>query len=320
VNAPLPARLYLQLDDGICAIRTRGKFEAMAGKRFFAAATSLVTSAFCFVASFVAVAHAADVPSAVYTMAIDGQYVRKLAQVDGYSDHAAPRWSHDGNFVAFDAAPTGGGNRKCFVIAADGSVLRELDGNAMPAWSLDDKRLAYQVASRDGELIVVQNQDDQRRVEIGFGMSPCWSPDGGKLAVSDGQMLRAVDLATGESAALFIEPFFELLSGFDWSPDGKRLAVVVRAAPGAQRQLLLLSAAGSATGVNTRLRANVGGFVSFSPNGREIVFSANGTIHIMTVAGSTGPRPVPGQRGKNRDPDWSPDGKMIVFVSNREVP
>ena len=121
-------------------------------------------------------------------MAIDGQYVRKLAQVDGYSDHAVPCWSHDGNFVAFDALPTGGGNRKCFVIAADGSVLREIGGNAMPAWSPDDKRLAFQVTSRDGrDLIVVQNQDDQRRVEIGSGMSPCWSPDGSKLAVSDGK-------------------------------------------------------------------------------------------------------------------------------------
>jgi hypothetical protein len=51
---------------------------------------------------------------AVYTMSIDGQNVRKLAQVDGYNDHAAPRWSRDGNFVAFDAMPAGGGRRKCF--------------------------------------------------------------------------------------------------------------------------------------------------------------------------------------------------------------
>lgn len=280
-------------------------------------------SALLFVAMFAALGHAqaADEPSAVYTMTTDGQNVRKLAEVDGYNDHAAPRWSRDGNFVAFDAMPAGDGRRKCFVIAADGSVLREFGGHAMPDWSPDDKRIAFQVSSGDdGEMIVVQNQDGQGRVEIGPGMAPCWSPDGSKLAVSDGQMLHVIDLADGEDVALFDEPFFELLNGFDWSPDGKRLAVAVRTAPGAQRQLLFVSAEGAAKGVTTRLRGNLGGFVSFSPDGRELVFSTNNTLHIVNVGGGAAPRPVPGQRGKNRNPDWSPDGKMIVFVSNRDVP
>lgn len=293
-------------------------------KRFPAAQLRIVAiSALLAAAMFagVGLVPAADEPSAIYTMSTDGQSVRKLAQVDGYNDHAAPRWSHDGNFVAFDAMPAGGGRRKCFVIAADGSVLREIGGSAMPAWSPDDKRIAFQVTSRDrDDTIVVQNQDGQRRAEIGSGMSPCWSPDGSKLAVSDGQMLRVVDLVNGEDVALFDEPFFELFDGFDWSPDGKRIAAAVRTAPGAQRQLLFARAEGAAKGVSTRLRANLGGFVSFSPNGRELVFSISNTIHIVNVAGGAGPRPVPGQRGKNRYPDWSPDGKMIVFVSNRDVP
>jgi Tol biopolymer transport system component len=286
-------------------------------------ATAAVTSTLLFVAMWAAVGNvqAADEPSAIYTMAIDGQYVRKLAQVDGYSDHAAPRWSRDGNFVAFDAMPAGGGRRKCFVIAADGSVLREIGGGSMPAWSPNDKQNALQVSTRDGrELIALQNQDGQGRVEIGPGMSPCWSPDGSKLAVTDGHMLRVIDLTTSEEVALFDEPFFELFNGFDWSPDGRRLAVAVRTAAGAQRQLLFVSAQGAAKNVITRLRANLGGFVSFSPDGRELVFSTNNTIHTVDVSGGAAPRPVPGQRGKNRNPDWSPDGKMIVFVSNRDVP
>jgi Tol biopolymer transport system component len=201
-----------------------GRLLSPAAKLRFVAISSI-----CLVAMLAPLGRvqAADVPSAVYTMSIDGQNVRKLAQVDGYNDHAAPRWSHDGNFVAFDAMPAGGGIRKCFVIAADGSVLQVIDGNAMPAWSPDDKRLAFQVSARDGrDSIVVQNLNGQGRAEIGPGMSPSWSPDGGKLAVSDGRMLRIIDLAGGEDVPLFDEPFFELSSGFDWSPDGKMIGFV----------------------------------------------------------------------------------------------
>ena len=295
----------------------RPTFNSAATPRIVAISTLIAVAMF----AAVGLSHAADEHSAVYTMTIDGQNVRKLAQVDGYGNHAAPRWSHDGNFVAFDAMPAGGGRRKCFVIAADGSVLQVIDGNALPSWSPDDKRLAFQVTSRDGrDSIVVQNLDGQGRAEIGPGTSPSWSPDGSKLAASDGRMLRIIDLLNGVNVDLFDEPFFELFDGFDWSPDGKRIAVVVRAAPGVQRQLLFVSAEGTAKGVSTRLRGNVGGFVSFSPDGRELVFSTNSTMYIVNVRGGASPRPVPGQRGKNRDPDWSPDGKMIVFVSNRQVP
>ena len=45
-------------------------------------------------------------------------------------------------------------------------------------------------------------------------------------------MLSVIDLETGRRSALFKEPLFEVFKGADWSPDGKRLAVVVRTEPG----------------------------------------------------------------------------------------
>ena len=47
-----------------------------------------------------------DDPTAVFVMRADGSGVRKVAQVEGFADHAAPRWSHDGKRLLFDAAPT----------------------------------------------------------------------------------------------------------------------------------------------------------------------------------------------------------------------
>ena len=138
------------------------------------------TLGFAAVLAALGIAHAADVPNAIYTMSTDGQSVRKLAQVDGYHDHAAPRWSRDGNFVAFDAIPIDGQARQCFAIAADGSHLLVIDGQAMPAWAPNEQRLAFQVSSKDGgEMIVAQNLDGQGRAEIVAGMAQAGRPMAG---------------------------------------------------------------------------------------------------------------------------------------------
>ena len=39
----------------------------------------------------------------------------------------------DGKFVAFEAAPDNGATRRCFVVAANGTNLREIGVGAMPA-------------------------------------------------------------------------------------------------------------------------------------------------------------------------------------------
>ena len=60
-----------------------------------------------------------DDPTAVFVMRADGSSVRKVAQVEGFADHAAPRWSHDGKQLLFDAAPTRRAPRTCFVVNVD---------------------------------------------------------------------------------------------------------------------------------------------------------------------------------------------------------
>jgi len=277
------------------------------------ALTCAVTLAVAFVPGPL---RASDDPSAIYVMRTDGSQARRLARVDGYVNHASPRWSNSGKFVAFEAAPDNGATRRCFVVAANGTNLREIGVGAMPAWSPDDKQLAFH---DDQGKVLVQNLDGNGRVEVTTGFSPRWSPDGSKLAVADGDSIRVIDLASGDEEWLFDAPYYSLFRGFTWSPDGKSLAVGVREVQGQQRQLRFVSAKGAAAGNELRHKSSLGGYISYSPDGKQVVYSSNDRIQILDVAGNGDARILPDQIQKSRCPDWSPDGSWIVFESERVI-
>jgi Tol biopolymer transport system component len=255
---------------------------------------------------------------AVYVMRADGSEVRKVIAVKGRDDHGSPRWSHDSKRLVFNARAGTQGPRASFVVNVDGTGLRELCVGRVPDWSPDDKQIAFQ-ANAAGQ-IYVQNLDAYGRSEIAQGYAPRWSPDGARLALSDRRMLKTTDLLSGETTDLFDNAASEIFDGFAWSPDGKRLAVVVRAMAGGPRILLLVDADAKRPRSRRRLIGEMGGFVSFSPDGKQIAFADSWQIRIADVDGNAPPRTLPGQRGKNRHPDWSPDGNWIAFVSNRDEP
>ena len=256
--------------------------------------------------------------TAIFVINVDGSRPRLLARVDGFQQHEFPRWSHDGKQVAFNAKPAGSDERRLFVVKANGLELRELGNGSMPSWSPDDKQLACYLFADNGraELAVRTLRDDQRTL-LGPGKSPCWSPNGSRMAATDGTNVSVVDLQTDEAIRLFPEPFLEVFRGFAFSPDGKRLAVTVRSAKDAKRQLLLVDAQGASHGIKTRLTSNLGGFVSFSPDGKQLIYSSDYKLYIIEVDRDLISRMVPGQRGRSHHPDWSPDGQTVVFVSDR---
>ena len=262
----------------------------------------------------------AEEPNAVFIMRRDGGQVRQVAKVDELACHSYPRWSHDGKQLAFEVLTVGTKTRKVYSINADGTGLRELGPHAMPDWSPDDKQWVVQhfLGGNAPPEVFVHNVDGQGQELVAHGRSPRWSPEGDKLALSDQTMLRTVDLATGAEVLLFAEPVAEIFSGFDWSPDGKQLAVVIRRQPNAQRELLIVDARGAKFEHRVRLKSNAGGAVAWSPDGKQLVLSTNNTIHILEIQGTKPAQPIPGQIGKNTSPAWSPDGQSIVFISDRK--
>jgi WD40 repeat protein len=266
-------------------------------------------------------AQAPTTPSAIFVMKADGSDVRKVAEVDGYNDHEAPRWSHDGRRLAFDARNGATRERSCFVVAADGTGLAEVAKGRFADWSPDDRQIAFQVDRADGSSeIYVQNLDGQGLAKIAEGRSPRWSIDGSVLVHSDRTMLRALDLLSETATALLPAPVVKVFDGFAWSPDGKGMAVVVRPAEGAHRQLFFVDPAADNRGLAPRLENEMGGFISYSPDGKQLVFSDAMQIRIVDVAGDAKARKVPGQVGLSRHPAFSPDGKWIAFSGSRRMP
>ena len=207
-------------------------------------------------------------------------------------EDAYPHVSKDGLLV-FQSTRAGG--NKLFVSKLDGSGLRQLtqgpSQDVTPKWSFDGTKVAYAATGADGnEEIWVVNADGSGARNVtnhpGGDSHPSWSPDGREIVFCSNR------------------------------DDGKHDDVYVIGADG--KGLRRLTEGGDY--YNT--------FPSFSPDGKTILFRRllshqlpagrlyNSEVWVMNVDG-TGERNLTNDPGFDGWPAWSPDGRRIVFASNR---
>ena len=175
------------------------------------------------------------------------------------------------------------------------------------------------VVARAGQLHV-----DGRVLTRGF--EPTWSPDGRWIAFQrDGQIFVIDASGRNERRLTTRRPGLHWpASRPAWSPDGRRIAfsgtrdLFVVPVPSGRRVRLTHSA--------ESWRSNV--TPAYSPDGRTIAFARstdafNSDIFLMRAGGGglrrlTTSRGSHDTQGEESMPAWSPDGRTIVFVSNRD--
>jgi TolB protein len=165
--------------------------------------------------------------------------------------------------------------------------------------------------------------------------APCWSPDGKSIAVGMQGSIWRIDPQTGSAVELTNSAGYA--ASPDWSPDGKWIVYTADYA-GKKVQLDILNVA---TGVSHVLTDDGQIYLDpvFSPDGSRLAYVStqpNGYFKIYVRGIRDGrwdgeailvtpdhqyprDRLYFGSWDMHTQPTWTPDGKELVFVSNRNV-
>lgn len=266
-------------------------------------------------------------PSAFYVVNADGSGWRKLYDSKDYPFCGSPSVSPDGKQIAFDGYASSLSASRVFVMSIDGTNRRELCDGMMPSWSADGKQLA---CCRNGEAygVWIINAAGLPLTKVARGWGGQWSPDGKKIAYSDGPAILSYDVATEESTPILKaeeSPYTQIYWNMGWSPDSGRLAF-----KGTRTNGKMEIASIRMSGSDRDLRVHYSGEnrtendIAWSPDGKRVLFGMKAPEDKYMMMYEFNPNTKdPPQRLRGQDPEagqlcdacWTPDGKQIIINS-----
>jgi dipeptidyl aminopeptidase/acylaminoacyl peptidase len=163
--------------------------------------------------------------------------------------------------------------------------------NSAGAWDPEGQRFAFAAISGGQpvvEILNVESGEVEREIKVAAVkeiFSPTWSPDGERIAFSanaGGWLdLYVLDLGSGKLDRLTDDAYADLQPA--WSPDGRRIAFST-----------------------DRFRTDLSN-LTYDGYGLALLEVQSGAIERLPTFGGA----------KNIDPQWSPDGASLYFISDR---
>jgi len=206
---------------------------------------------------------------------------------------------------------------------------RRFYDQARPAMSPDSRRLAIGIVGDEYTDLWVYDLVDRRWQQVTAGSDcrfPVWSPDGRRLVFTsnrDGALNLYASSADGDRRMERLTESFNWQIPYSWSPDGRFIAYTQQefaARANANYNTWILPLNGDrkpwlwvAEGLQITQPA-------FSPDGRWLAYQS-----LESQQWEVWARPFPGpgekQRVSGKDggyaPDWSPDGREILYIVQR---
>jgi TolB protein len=227
----------------------------------------------------------------IYTIRPDGSGQQELT--DSRLEDQSPAWAPDGSWIAFTSG-TITGRKDLWLMRPDGSQLHELVQGSVygPAWDPDSQSIVM-------------------RIDVSVSRTGSNNPAGLYISQVDGTGQRF--LWRTPAGSRWWDPA--------WSPAGDVLAAVPSRVPGAAPDELHLIEPEtlSMTPLTNTDGQNRG--PDWSPQGDRVAFTSvrldgNFDIYVINRDG-TGEQRLTEDGAFDWQPSWSPDGRWIVFASNR---